>query len=239
MEKGKPGSLRLNTIASYVNDGSRICDVGCDHALLPVYLVSSGKAYHAIAMDVNRGPLKRAKENVVRAGFEDKIEIRLSDGLDALNTGEADHIIMAGMGGALMIRILDAGFDKALSAARWILQPQSEIPEVRAWLRSRGIGILDESMLVERSKYYNVILADSTPAACSFDNKGDYRLYDRFGQALLERKDPVLIEYLVHEYRRITRITGALPPNCDNRLSELYEELELVRQALLITGQQI
>ena len=102
-------SDRLVKIASKVDKGSRVADVGTDHGYVPIYLALNGVAESAVAMDVNEGPLDRAQQNIIKMGVADKVSVRLSDGLDKLKEGEADTVIIAGMGGKLTIRILENG----------------------------------------------------------------------------------------------------------------------------------
>ena len=110
-EKTVKLSARLAAVAALVEPGSRVADVGTDHGYIPIYLVQTGIADRAIAMDVRSGPLERARAHVDRLppGCRERIETRLSDGLKALSPGEADTVVIAGMGGELMIRILDEG----------------------------------------------------------------------------------------------------------------------------------
>ena len=133
-------SLRLKAVADFVKPGSRIADIGTDHGYVPIYLAQIGRAAGAIAMDVRQGPLERAKEHIreyegwaiQHAGNSRQqapcaIEARLSDGLKELRPGEADTVIMAGMGGELEIRILEQGRHMWDSVSHWILSPQSDI----------------------------------------------------------------------------------------------------------------
>ena len=98
-------SERLMTVASLVSRDHVLADVGTDHGYVPIYLILQGKIKKAIAMDINRGPLERAREHISLYGMGDYIETRLSDGVEALALGEADSILIAGMGGGLVIRI--------------------------------------------------------------------------------------------------------------------------------------
>ncbi len=233
-------SKRLKLIAEFILKDGIICDVGCDHAYLPIFLVSSGRVKRAIAMDVNQGPLDIAKDNKIKAGLSDRIDIRQSDGLWALEYGEADQIVIAGMGGALTLRILEKDMDKALSAKRWILQPQSELSMVRGWLREKCISIIDEAMLIERGKNYTVILADAANSAgLSEAVAEDQAIEDRFGPILLQKKDHVLIQFLGNEYKRLSRLVEQMPPEHEDRKHELYNELLLVKKALIRMGQQV
>ena len=152
-------SGRLRTVAGMVTGGSRVCDVGCDHGFVPIYLVQQGISPSVLAMDLREGPLGAAREHVTAYGLEEQIETRLSDGLHNYTAGEADSLICAGMGGGLMRRILEAEREKTDSFREMILQPQSEIEKFRQFLRENGYGILDEEMIEEDGKFYQVIRA--------------------------------------------------------------------------------
>ena len=117
-------SLRLSAIAGLVTRGNRLVDVGCDHGYLPVSLYLDGKIPGAIAMDVRKGPLSRAQEHISQYGLDAYIETRLSDGLEALKPGEGDTLVIAGMGGPLMERILTDGAEVRESFREMILQRQ-------------------------------------------------------------------------------------------------------------------
>ena len=147
-------SGRLQAVASMATVGNRVCDVGCDHGFVPVYLVEQGISPHVLAMDVGNGPLSAAREHVAERGLEPFIETRLSDGLHNYNIGEADTLICAGMGGRLMMRILSDDRGKTESFRELILQPQSEIEQFRGWLRRQGYCITDENMIEEDGKFY-------------------------------------------------------------------------------------
>ena len=102
-------SERLRTAAGLIGEGERLADVGTDHGYVPIYLVERKRIPSAIAMDIRTGPLERAREHIRMYGMEDYIQTRLSDGVAALKPGEADAILIAGMGGGLVIHILESG----------------------------------------------------------------------------------------------------------------------------------
>ena len=147
-------SKRLQAVAGLVTAGSRLADIGTDHAYIPIYLTEKGLLSGAVAADVNRGPLKRAEENIREHGLEGRISTRLSDGFSALEPGEADSAVIAGMGGGLVIRILSEGRRVVSGLRECILQPQSEIEKVRAFLLEEGFFFLMEDMVEEDGKYY-------------------------------------------------------------------------------------
>lgn len=149
-----PLSKRLRMLADMVTPGNRVADVGCDHAFLSIYLVQTGICPRALAMDVRMGPLAAAREHVAEWGLGSYIDLRLSDGLAACGPGETDTVVCAGMGGRLMERILTQGMDRAREMKEVILQPQSELPRFRAFLRETGFAVVAEDAVYEEGKYY-------------------------------------------------------------------------------------
>ncbi|MCI8418771.1 MAG: SAM-dependent methyltransferase [Lachnospiraceae bacterium] len=150
-------SKRLTALAGLVTAGHRLADVGTDHGYVPIYLIEQGQIPSAIAMDINQGPLDRAREHIRQFGYEAYIETRLSDGVQGLKVGEADTVLVAGMGGALVQKILEAGLSVLEKVPELILQPQSELYQVRQYLRRRGFWILREYMVCEDGKYYPIL----------------------------------------------------------------------------------
>ena len=111
-------SSRLKTIASFVSEGMCVADIGTDHGYIPIYLTSEGMTDKAYAMDVNRGPLERAGENIRKEGLDGRIECILSDGMEKLPI-DADSVVIAGMGGDLMEQILMGGEDRLFGSQSW------------------------------------------------------------------------------------------------------------------------
>jgi len=150
---------RLKKIADLIPQGSIIADIGTDHAYLPAYCVLNGKCPGAIAMDVNEGPLKSAEHTVKLNGIAHKIELRLSDGIEGLKPGEADVIVIAGMGGLLIESILKANPEVLKPGTILILQPMLAQKELREYLYSSKNAVTDEYLAVEGEKVYNIIVA--------------------------------------------------------------------------------
>ena len=119
-------SNRMRKLASLVTKGNRLADVGTDHAYIPIALVREGRIPSALAMDVNQGPLSRAREHIRSSGLDTYIETRLSDGLEKLRSEEADTVLIAGMGGMLTVRILEGGFHCLDTVQELILQRSEE-----------------------------------------------------------------------------------------------------------------
>lgn len=147
-------SIRLQAVADLVTAGFRLADIGTDHAYIPIYLAERGKIPGAVAMDVNRGPLQKARENIAEHGLSGRIDARLSDGFASLQEGECESAVIAGMGGPLMIRILKEGLGVVNTLKECILQPQSEIEKMRAFLLEEGFFFIKENMVEESGKYY-------------------------------------------------------------------------------------
>ena len=150
---------RLKKIADLIPAGSTIADIGTDHAYLPAYCVLNDICPKAFAMDVNEGPLKSAENTVVTNGVSDKIELRLSDGIAKLEPGEADVIVIAGMGGLLIESILKAHPHVLREGTMLILQPMLAQKELREYLYSSDNAVTDEYLAVEGDKVYNIIVA--------------------------------------------------------------------------------
>lgn len=153
-------SKRLEAVASRIPPGSRLlADIGSDHAFLPLYAVSRGLCRKAVAGDVHDGPLRAARANIRASGLEDRVEARKGDGLAVLGPGEADVIAIAGMGGATMAGILEAGKDKLAGAAKLLLQPNVGAPIVRRWLQDNGWVLQDECVVEEAGLFYEILEA--------------------------------------------------------------------------------
>ena len=134
--------------------GLRTADVGCDHGYISIYLVQNNISESAIAMDVRKGPLSGAVDNINEYELSGRIETRLSDGLKELKEGEVNSVVIAGMGGDLMKRLLEDADLSALGIKAGVLQPQSELDLFRAYLREKGYVIADEKIVFEDGKYY-------------------------------------------------------------------------------------
>lgn len=226
-------SKRLKHVADLVEMGSRLADVGTDHGYVPIYLVSKGVCSCAIAMDIRKGPLERARAHIAQSGLEDKIQVRLSDGLCELTPGEADCMVAAGMGGNLIIHILEQGREAVSKMRACILQPQSEISKVRKYLWEHQFYIEKEDMVLEDGKFYPMMRV--RPNHTQVVEKKMYELYAQFGQFLLENKHPVLVRFVEKEYKLNQKLLGQLElklPDTAVRVKELQEQSHVLQQAM-------
>lgn len=203
-------SKRLEMVASMVTVGSVVCDVGCDHGYVSIYLVQNEISPKVIAMDIRKGPLSHAINNISTYHLKDKIVTRLSDGVNALNIGEADTLILAGMGGKLMQDILTKEKEKSLSFKELILQPQSEVPLFRKFLRENGLIIVQEEMVFEEGKFYPMMRA--IPGDSIVLNDDDC-LENLYGEFLLQKRHPVLKQFLDFEKKNLEDLLMVLEKN--------------------------
>lgn len=162
-------SERLKCVASLVNKGARVADIGTDHAYLPIYLVQNGISNKVYACDVRKEPLRRAKLHIDEYGLSDKITTQLCDGLKGINKGDVDTVTICGMGGKLMKNILKAGIDKLGDNTQLVLSAQSELRDFRKYLLETGIDIKSEHMLLEDGKYYFIF-------DCVYNTQDEYYL---------------------------------------------------------------
>ena len=214
-------SERMLRTAGFVSRGNRTADVGCDHAYTSIYLVEQGIAPQVIAMDVNAGPLARAKENVAKFGMEDKISLRLSNGLAKLLPGEADTVLIAGMGGPLMERILSAYPETVAQVKELVLQPQSEIAEFRRFVQRIGFRITEEDMLVEEGKYYTILRAEHGEETPWTEEEYSY------GKCLRKTAIPVLQAFLEEERRKAKEVLDGLSAAGTEKAARRREEILL------------
>ncbi|BBH21263.1 SAM-dependent methyltransferase [Paenibacillus baekrokdamisoli] len=221
-------SKRLQTIADLVTDGSRIADIGSDHALLPVYLVQSGKSPSAVAGELPDGPFLAAKKQTAEAGLKSVIQVRQGDGLSVLNPGEVDTVTIAGMGGSLMADILEAGWrsGKLAGVTELVLQPNVGEDLVRRWLISKGFVLQGEMILEEDGRIYEVLHAwSASHLKLNHDNEWVYQtsilsvdmedetktewLY-RMGPYLLRQPSELLTKKWQFELGKLSRICQQL-----------------------------
>ena len=229
-----PVSKRMKKIAEMVS-AKRVADIGCDHGFVSIYLIKEKDVDHVFAMDINDGPLKRAYEHVNEYGLRNRIEVIKSDGAKAIKPGEADGAVIAGMGGRLTERIILDSIDVFQKMDEMILSPQSEIDHVRRFLIQNGFDILDEDMVLDESKFYVII-------KCSYDASVKRQIDDvqaLYGPVLIEKKHPVLIDYLNERLIKLEDIVKRIDEGTEQksdkkraRTDEVNGEIELIRGLL-------
>lgn len=240
-------SKRLKALADMVSPGLTVADVGCDHGFVSIYLIQKGISPKVYAMDVRKGPLDRAKEHIAAYQLEKQIETRLSDGLTAMEPGEAEAMVCAGMGGPLMIKILTQGAKVVSQMEELILQPQSEIEEFRRFLRTTQFSIVEEKMILEEGKFYPMmrvrkVESESIKAQSAKrvflegDQDTQTRLEDKYGPLLLASKDETLKKYLQFQLHICEEILERLKDGSSEKIeikrAEVLAEIEDIQLAM-------
>lgn len=203
---------RLHTIADCVERNETVADIGTDHGLLPIFLWQQGISTKMILSDVNEGPLKKAEENINLYAKDMIADLRLGDGLNVLDCHEVNTVILAGMGGLLMTKILKENLEKSRTFSKYILQPRNAQDRVRRWLLENEFSINDEFLVVEGDYVCEVIVTTPNPVHSlplrksewveQFDNNLEYEV----SPLLFDKNDPLLEEFLQRKLRREGKI---------------------------------
>lgn len=197
---------RLKVIYDMIPPCNILSDIGTDHALLPAYALINGKCKKAIASDVKKGPLKSAENTVRQFNLEEKMDLRLGDGLEPISEEEADTIVIAGMGGQLISEILQKSINKAKKANGIIIQPMTRQKVLRVYLWQHGFEILDEALAKEEDKLYQVLKVRYTGMV-----RKDWKPVNEIvGEKLAEKKDPLLPEWIEREIKKQEKIVAGI-----------------------------
>lgn len=182
--------IRLAVLGSYVPNGVVAADIGCDHALLPIDLIQRDCAVKVIACDIHEGPLAEAKRQIAQAGIDaTQIELRLGDGLSVLKPGEATVVTIAGMGGQLMVDILDQAPAIVRQLQRIVLAPNNAAWRIREWASLHHQRIVAEEVVLDRGRFYEIIVLSPVSA-------GKYTEAEKyFGPHLLRARDETTEAY--------------------------------------------
>ncbi len=182
---------RLKMIADKIPHCRTLIDVGTDHAYIPIYAMKNGLCEKALAVDLRAGPLKMAYDNIRRVQLENNIETRLGSGLEPILHEECDVIVIAGMGGNLIKKILLISFEKVQKAQLLLLQPNNAANVLRKWLYESGFEIVEETLVLDAGKLYCLMSAKWTGRIVE---KGHFEYY--IGEKLFTGNDPLLRRYL-------------------------------------------
>lgn len=228
-------SFRLATVANYVPKEARLADIGSDHAYLPCYLAKNGKIHFAIAGEVAAGPYQSAGKNVLSEGLTEFISVRLGDGLEVIKPGEVDCITIAGMGGALITSIMEAGKAKLASVNRLILQPNVNAIYVRKWLLENNWELIEEEILEDEGKIYEILVAEKGNPKRPYGMNLEMGLL--FGPLLLHRKEAAFKKKWLHEKQTWQQIYNQLesaPPTPETiaKKQDLLVKINMVKECL-------
>lgn len=213
-------SNRLLEIVKFVPKNSSVADIGTDHGYIPVHLVQNHISKKVVASDISPGSLDKTIEYVNHLNLNDKISPKLGDGLDVLEPNEVDTLIIAGMGGILISKILENNKEISETIENFIFQPMVASNELRQYLVNNGYSIVDESLAKEGRKFYEIIFVKRGQSTIQKD------IYYEIGQKLVENKHPLLKEFIEHKKAEINEIISKLGNNDSNNTKSRYEELK-------------
>ncbi|MDR0879425.1 MAG: class I SAM-dependent methyltransferase [Clostridioides sp.] len=223
---------RLKKISEIVTPGSKIADIGTDHGYIPVQLLMAGVVPYAVLGDVNKGPLDNARGLVVKNKLASKVDFRLGSGIEVLEVGEVDEIIIAGMGGILISDILGANEEVAHNTSRLILQPMQAQDILREYLYGNGYEITEEFLVNEDFRMYEIIVAKYTGKV----SKDIDEIYFEVGKKLIENKDPLLKDFVnkkIHTHSEILKNTeGVEGESVEKRRWESNEKISKLQEIL-------
>ncbi|OAT85821.1 tRNA (adenine(22)-N(1))-methyltransferase [Desulfotomaculum copahuensis] len=221
---------RLAAIAAYVPAGPVVADIGTDHARLPIYLVEKGICPRVLATDLHEKPFQSACRAVSEHGLADRIEVRLGDGLRPLVPGEAGVVVVAGMGGNTIRRILAGGPAVLAGVKSLVLQPMADAGDLRRWLVDNGWRLVEESLVEEDGHLYTIMAAEP-----GWEEISDPWLLE-VGPRLVERCDPLLLKHLERiksEYQRVLCcLARSRSQAAERKALDLTVKLNRIREVL-------
>ncbi|ORO52092.1 tRNA (adenine-N(1))-methyltransferase [Streptococcus oralis subsp. oralis] len=219
-------SKRLELVASFVPQGSILLDVGSDHAYLPIELVERGQIEAAIAGEVVVGPYQSAVKNVDAHGLEEKIQVRLANGLAAFEEEDQVSVItIAGMGGRLIATILEEGLDKLVNVERLILQPNNREDDLRIWLQDHGFQIVAESIIEEAGKFYEILVVEAGQMKLSASDL-------RFGPFLSKEISPVFVQKWQKEATKLEFALSQIPEKNLEERQVLAHKIQAIKEVI-------
>ena len=216
-------SKRLKTVSSFLRENDYFADIGCDHGLLALYAFELGIRRMQL-IDNKEGPLNQAKTNLAHLANQCDITFTLSDGLTSLKP-DIEVIAICGMGGKLISDILKRDLEKAKSLKRLILQPNTQIPDVRKFLSSAGFAIFDEAIVKEKRKIYEIIVARYQDTYGQLSKEDCY-----FGPRLRTVRSLLFLEKHQKRLAQINKILNE--PLSANRYRELFQEKTMLEREL-------
>ena len=222
-------SKRLMFIVNHIDKCESIIDVGTDHGYIPIYVVKNNICNKAIASDINRDPVKKAKMNVSLEGLSDKIDVRLGGGLATVKKGEVNGVLMAGMGGNLIRDILEADMDKVSKYDFLILQPAQNPEVLREYLYTSGYEILAEDLCYDEGIYYELFKVRKSEK----EFKKVDSIYYEISPVLLESNNTLMGDYLdskIQKYNKILNFIKDDSESAKSRKIELENRVKLIEK---------
>ncbi|OAA92469.1 tRNA (adenine(22)-N(1))-methyltransferase [Clostridium coskatii] len=226
-------SLRLKIVSSMVDNCECVADIGTDHGYVPIYLVESKVCKRAIASDINKGPVEKARFNIKLHGLENKIDVRLGSGLATIKPGEAQYVIIAGMGGNLIRDIIIDGMEVFKKADALILQPMRNSEVLREYIYKSGFKIIDEELCIDENRFYEIIKIRYDNERQEVDN-----IFYEVGKALIDKKHKLLLKFVrskIESYNKIilnikdnTELARSRREDLCNKIKKLQELIECI-----------
>lgn len=227
-------SERLIAVAEFLPKRAKFADIGSDHAYLPCFVCLHDEQALAIAGEVNRGPFESAQKNVSKQGLEERIVVRLGNGLEVIN--EDDHIeqiVIAGMGGGLITNILDKGVEKLSTVNRLILQPNVDARQIRVWLNEHQFDLTAERILEENGHIYEILVADRNGVHPYKSGMIEKQLL--LGPYLMEEKSSIFLKKWREEASKlklvIEQMKQAAQPD-EQKIKKFTQELSWIEEEL-------
>ena len=215
---------RLLFVAKMINGANTVCDVGTDHAFLPIYLIENNKASRVIASDINLAPLNVGQSNVIKAGVADKIELRLSCGFENYKQNEFDLAVIAGMGGETIAEIIESA--KIPLNMPLILQPMTCCDRLIDFLNNNGFGIIEHIAVKSEGRIYNIIKVIKN------GERVENPIFNIVGK--LDKTDPVANELLNKKLKSLIKMVNAIK-GVERRKQEYLKatkQIELLKEFL-------
>lgn len=215
-------SKRLQFIADHIDRCKTIIDVGTDHGYIPIYSVKNNLCEKAIASDINKDPVKKAEMNAALEGVKSSVEVRLGGGLEVINIGEAEAVVIAGMGGNLIREILEKEIEKTASFKYLILQPAQNPEVLREYLYNNGYEIMEEDLCLDEGIYYELFKVKKSNKAekVSLDP-----IYYEISPRLLKDKNKLMLSYLESKEEKYNKILGFIKDTSESALKR-KEDIE-------------
>lgn len=229
-------SGRLSAIAEFITFGESVADIGTDHGLLPIFLYINGISQKIILSDIKEGPLKKAEGNLKIHAPEMVADIRLGGGLDTLEPGEVDTVVIAGMGGRMISDILASDLQKTKSFKKYILQPRNAQDKLRIWLYINAFTIVKERLVREGNHICEIIVVETSLEADMRERSRTYsqrlkNLEFELSPLLFLSKDPLLKELIECRINTGESIISSIKnKGSEVSISRLVEKIERVRK---------
>lgn len=215
---------RLKRITDFIPSDSYILDVGCDHALLDIYLALNRNNVKLIASDINENPLKIAKENIKKYNLEDEITLEKADGVSKIND-EVDIVVIAGMGTSTINDIINNDLKKLKNVKKIIISSHTSSFELRENMNKKGFKIIDEAVVFDKGKYYEIIVYSNGYEKLS-------KLDMKYGPIISKRKDEITKAYFNERYLKLIEIYKKIPNGNKKLKDDLNKKIKEIKKFL-------